>query len=59
MKENARGVASETQVNQAKLELFDALISAYSARRDYLINVGDFLGLVVQDPVVANVANKK
>ena len=53
-----RGVRSEAEVNQAKLSLYDAQINAFSARREYLLNVGDFLGTVMEDPVLANLATK-
>ena len=53
-----RGVRSEAEVNQAKLSLYDAQINAFSARREYLLNVGDFLGTVMEDPVLANLAAK-
>lgn len=53
-----RGVRSEAEVSQAKIGLYDAQINAYSARRSYLLAIGDFLGLVVEDPVVANLSNK-
>ncbi len=53
-----RGVRSEAEVSQAKLSLYDAQINAYSARRDYLLSVGDFLGTVMEDPVLANLAEK-
>jgi len=56
--EFGRGVRSEAEVSQAKLSLYDAQINAYSARRDYLLSVGDFLGTVMEDPVLANLAGK-
>lgn len=56
--ENKRGVSSEAEVGQMKLALFDAQINAYSARRSYLYSLGEFLGLVVEDPVLANLPNK-
>jgi outer membrane protein TolC len=51
-----RGVRAEADVNAAQLGLYDAQIAAYGARRDYLLSVGDFLGTVMEDPVVANLA---
>lgn len=51
-----RGVRSEAEVSQARLNFFDAQINAYSARRSYLLALGDFLGLIVEDPVLANVS---
>lgn len=56
--EFGRGVRSAAEVSQAKLSLYDAQINAYSARRDYLLSVGDFLGTVMEDPVLANLAVK-
>jgi outer membrane protein TolC len=56
--EFGRGVRSEAEVSQAKLGLYDAQISAFSARRDYLLSVGDFLGTIMEDPVLANLAAK-
>ncbi len=48
-----RGVASESDVSLAELALFDARYYAYSNRLDYLAKVGEFLGTLSQDPVVA------
>jgi len=53
-----RGAKSEADVNQAQIGLFDAQINATLARSDYLYKVGDFLGTVVNDPVLANLAEK-
>lgn len=53
-----RGVVSEADVSYARLALYDAQISAYSARIDYLGRVGDFLGTVAEDPVLANLSDK-
>lgn len=53
-----RGVRSEAEVSQAKIGLYDAQLNAYSARRAYLLAVGEFLGQVVADPVLANVSAK-
>lgn len=55
----ARGVCSEDDVNLARLALFDAQINAYNGRIDYLLRTGDFLGTVMEDPVVANVGAVK
>jgi outer membrane protein TolC len=51
-----RGVRSEAELNQAKLGLYEARFNAYSARRDYLLSVGDFLGTVMEDPVLKNLS---
>lgn len=53
-----RGVRAEAEVHQARLGLYDAQINAYGARRDYLLSVGDFLGTVMEDPVLANLTDK-
>ncbi len=55
----ARGVVSENDVTLANLNYYEALISANTARADYLGKVGDFLGTVAEDPVLANVAENK
>ena len=57
--EHGRGVRSDAEVSLAKVGLYDAQINALTARREYLLSVGDFLGLVVEDPVLANVAVAK
>lgn len=48
-----RGVASESDVSLAELAVFDARYFAYNNRLDYLSKVGEFLGTLSQDPVVA------
>ena len=53
-----RGVKSEADVSLAQISLYDAQVNAGNARSDYLAKVGDFLGIVVQDPILANVADK-
>jgi outer membrane protein TolC len=53
-----RGVKSETDVSLARISLYDAQLNANNARIDYLLKVGDFLGTVMEDPVVANLAAK-
>jgi outer membrane protein TolC len=50
----ARGVSSESDVSAAQLGLLDARLNAFTARLDYLAKIGDFLGTVVQDPVLSN-----
>lgn len=54
-----RGVSTEDDVNMARITLIDAQVTAYNGRIDYLFRVGDFLGTLATDPVVANVANVK
>jgi outer membrane protein TolC len=51
-----RGVASESDVSLAELALFDARYYAYNARLDYLAKIGEFLGTLNEDPVVAAVS---
>ncbi|MBA4135802.1 MAG: hypothetical protein C0518_00635 [Opitutus sp.] len=53
-----RGSASETDVAQAGIQLLDARIGAYVARLDYLTKVGEFLGTLNEDPVVAALSIK-
>ncbi|MDB6115238.1 MAG: outer rane channel protein [Lacunisphaera sp.] len=54
--EFARGALSENDVTQANLGYYDALINAENYRADYLVKVGEFLGTVAEDPVLANVS---
>lgn len=49
-----RGVRSEAEVSQIQITLYDAEINAVTARSEYLTRVGDFLGTIMGDPVVAN-----
>jgi len=56
--EFSRGVRSEAEVNQAQLNLYDGQINAYNARRAYLLSIGDFMGTVLDDPVLANLSDK-
>lgn len=57
--ELTRGVKAEAEVSQARLSLYDAEINAYNARMDYLMKTCDFLGLLMEDPVLAKVATEK
>lgn len=54
----ARGITSESDVAAARLALYDARISADNNRNEYLGRVVDFLGLITEDPVVANLSDK-
>jgi outer membrane protein TolC len=56
--EFARGTVSEADVSLTRMSVYDAEINAYYSRIDFLNRVGEFLGTVVKDPVVANVAEK-
>jgi outer membrane protein TolC len=59
MKEDfARGVKSETDVSQTQLSLYDNQLNALNARTDYLLKAGEFLGTLVEDPALANLADK-
>jgi outer membrane protein TolC len=53
-----RGVKSEADVSQSQLSLYDAQLNAANARIDYLLKIGDFLGTVTGDPILANLAEK-
>ncbi len=55
----ARGVMSETDVNNARVGLLEAQVNALHARIDYLNKTGEFLGTVVEDPVLANLAHPR
>jgi outer membrane protein TolC len=50
----SRGAISQEQVDLAQLGLYDMQLSAYLARADYYSQVGELLGMVVNDPVLAN-----
>jgi outer membrane protein TolC len=56
--ELTRGVSSEEAVNGASIGLHEAQLNAYVARADYYSQVGEFLGTVVEDPVLANLPVK-
>lgn len=53
-----RGVKSESEVGQIQLNVYDAEISAANARIDFFNRVGDFLGVLNADPIVANLPVK-
>lgn len=50
----SRGAISQEEVNLAQLNLYDTQLSAYLTRADYYNQVGEFLGIVMEDPVLAN-----
>lgn len=54
--EFGRGVRSEDDVSLARITLYDAQINAINGRSDFLNRVGDFLGTIMADPVLDNVA---
>jgi outer membrane protein TolC len=53
-----RGVKSESDVGQVQLTVYDAEFNAANARSDFLIRIGDFLGVLNEDPIVANLPAK-
>ncbi len=53
-----RGVKSESDVGQVQLTVYDAELNAANARSDFLIRTGDFLGVLNEDPIVANLPAK-
>ena len=53
-----RGVKSDSDVGQVQLNVYDAEISAANARSDFLMKIGDFLGVLNADPIVANLPVK-
>jgi outer membrane protein TolC len=57
--EFARGVIAESDVSVTRLMLYDSMINAFNYRIDYMTRIGDFLGTIVEDPVVANIAQAK
>jgi len=54
-----RQTKAEADVSQARLALYDAQLGAASARLDYLLKTGGFLGTIMEDPVLANVTTSK
>ncbi len=58
MAEVQRGIATETDVAVAKLQLLDARIAAFNNRYEYLWRIGDFLGTLAADPAVASLSVK-
>ena len=58
MAEVQRGIATETDVAVAKLQLLNARIAAFNNRYEYLWRIGDFLGTLAADPAVASLSVK-
>lgn len=52
--EFSRGVISEEDVGLAEIGLVDSTILAYGSRTEYYTGVCDFLGTVMEDPVLTN-----
>jgi outer membrane protein TolC len=55
--EFSRGVIAEEAVSVAQIDAYTNQITAYEARSDYFNQLSEFLGTVVEDPVLANVPN--
>jgi outer membrane protein TolC len=49
-----RGAISKEEVDIAQLALYDAQLTAYAYRMDYLVQISELLGIVVEDPILAN-----
>lgn len=49
-----RGVISEEDVNQTKIATYDSQYNALASRGDYYNQLATFLGIVTEDPVLAN-----
>jgi outer membrane protein TolC len=47
-----RGTAAETDLNGARASFFSSQIAAFNARAEYLQRMSDFLGAIMEDPVV-------
>ena len=52
--DRVRGTKSEADINQGKLNVLAAEYVAMNVRMDYLLRLGDFLGMLNQDPVVSH-----
>jgi outer membrane protein TolC len=57
--DQGRGLASETDVQSARLSHQDNQINAYSARADYLMKVAELLSTIQKDPVLANLPTQR
>jgi outer membrane protein TolC len=55
----SRGVASDTDVSNAQLGVYDSQIAAYAARNDYLLRVSKLLSATMKDPAMANLATAR
>lgn len=56
--EFSRGVIAEEDLSIARLGFYDSQIIAYTSRADYFNQLTAFLGTVMEDPVLANLAVK-
>lgn len=50
----ARGLGSQSDIDNARLGVYDAEIGIYSARADYLMKLCDFLSTTLADPALSN-----
>lgn len=48
------GLASATDLENARLQLFDARVSTFNVRQDYLLRAADLLSATMNDPALAN-----
>lgn len=55
----ARGTIAEDDVTLARIAVYDAQINAGNGRCEFLNRVADFLGTIMADPVLENVALRK
>lgn len=59
MQEQAqRGARSEIEVAMAQVGLYDAQINSLNTRMDFLMRSAEFLGVIVEDPILANLSAK-
>lgn len=54
--EFTRGVTSEEDVGAAQIGVYDSQLNAYASRADYYTQVSEFLGTIMEDPALANLA---
>ncbi len=52
--QRSRGLSSDADVTQAQVRYNSGLLAALEARADYLLKSADFVGLVSEDPNLAN-----
>jgi outer membrane protein TolC len=56
--EHKRGVIAEEDLHKAQLGLFDTQLATYSSRAEYLTALAEFLGTVMEDPVLDNLSGQ-
>lgn len=54
-----RGLASDAEVNAARLAYVDAQLVALNSRFEYLMKSGDFLSTILEDPALANLSGAR